>query len=369
MRKAPKKAAGGYAVLHRPEASPGLSPYRLVDETGMEIPQVNEFLDARATSGLSECSLRTYAYGLLSFWRWIEQAGRQLQDLQEPDLLDYIRFQKRDAKEDGREAAPKSLNLRLTVARGLYRFHYLRELPEGRRACRRRSHPYHTGASSDVGYLHPSRPRASQLRVKVPRRVVIPLEPQEIGRFLDGFRTWRDLCIVSLMLLCGLRSREILGMTLGDLSLSRGECRIRGKGDKERVVPLAPQAISLIGSYLEVERPAGRSQSLFVVLKGPRRGQPMTTAGLRSLFRYHRCEADVPRANPHRFRHTFGTDMARAGISLPALMKLMGHGHIETTMVYVELSPQDVWDEFHRIARRVHAERTSPESKESGGST
>jgi integrase len=79
----------------------------------------------------------------------------------------------------------------------------------------------------------------------------------------------------------------------------------------------------------------------------------MTPAGLRSLFRYHRCVEDVPRANPHRFRHTFGTDMARAGMSLPALMKLMGHGHFKTTMLYVELTPRDVWEEFQRITRRM----------------
>jgi integrase len=119
------------------------------------------------------------------------------------------------------------------------------------------------------------------------------------------------------------------------------------------VVPLAPQSISLIGSYLEAERPKGKSQRLFVVLKGPARAQPMTPAGLRSLFRYHRGVEDVPRANPHRFRHTFGTDMARAGMSLPALMKLMGHGHFKTTMVYVELTPRDVWEEFQRITRRM----------------
>jgi len=70
-------------------------------------------------------------------------------------------------------------------------------------------------------------------------------------------------------------------------------------------------------------------------------------AGLRSLFRHHRRQTRVLKANPHRFRHTFGADMVRAGISLPALMRLMGHSHIQTTMLYVQLSPQDVWREFY----------------------
>jgi site-specific recombinase XerD len=80
----------------------------------------------------------------------------------------------------------------------------------------------------------------------------------------------------------------------------------------------------------------------------------MTAAGLRSLFRHHRLASKVPQANPHRFRHTFGSDMVRAGISLPALMHLMGHAHIHTTMLYVELAPEDVWREYARaVAQRI----------------
>ena len=79
----------------------------------------------------------------------------------------------------------------------------------------------------------------------------------------------------------------------------------------------------------------------------------MTPSGLRSLFRHHRCSSRVPKANPHRFRHTFGADMVRAGISLPALMKLMGHGHIQTTMLYVELSPREVFEEFQRVVQKL----------------
>jgi len=69
-------------------------------------------------------------------------------------------------------------------------------------------------------------------------------------------------------------------------------------------------------------------------------------AGLRSLFHHHRRTSHISQANPHRLRHTFGTDMARAGISIPAPMHLMGHAHIRTTMLYVQLSPQDVWREY-----------------------
>jgi len=78
----------------------------------------------------------------------------------------------------------------------------------------------------------------------------------------------------------------------------------------------------------------------------------MTAPGLRSLFRHHRVRSQVPHANPHRCRHTFGSDMVRAGISLPALQRLMGHSQISTTMLYVELAPQDVWREYARAIEK-----------------
>jgi site-specific recombinase XerD len=80
----------------------------------------------------------------------------------------------------------------------------------------------------------------------------------------------------------------------------------------------------------------------------------MTAAGLRSLFRHHRRITSVSKANPHRFRHTFASDMVRAGISLPALMQLMGHAKIQTTLVYVQLSAQDVYQQYaHAVAQLV----------------
>ena len=74
----------------------------------------------------------------------------------------------------------------------------------------------------------------------------------------------------------------------------------------------------------------------------------MTPAGLRSLFRHHRRTTGVRMANPHRFRHTFASDMVRAGVSLPALMQLMGHAQIQTTMVYVQVTPLEVYQQYAR---------------------
>ncbi len=99
------------------------------------------------------------------------------------------------------------------------------------------------------------------------------------------------------------------------------------------------KSVQLLDHYLRLERPDPCSAALFVSLKGRARGTHMTAAGLRSLFRHHRQTTGVTLANPHRFRHTFASDMVRAGVSLPALMQLMGHAHIQTTLLYVKLTP------------------------------
>jgi site-specific recombinase XerD len=136
--------------------------------------------------------------------------------------------------------------------------------------------------------------------------------------------------------------------------LSEAQLRIPGKGNKFRLLPLAPETVQLLNHYLRLERPNPCSVALFVSLKGRARGTRMTAAGLRSLFRYHRQGTGIQLANPHRFRHTFASDMIRAGMSLPALMRLMGHEDIQTTLLYVQVTPQDVYLEYARaVAQHI----------------
>jgi len=183
----------------------------------------------------------------------------------------------------------------------------------------------------------------------------VPLSAEEVAKFWQSFRTYRDLALVGLMLLDGLRSCEVLALDLEDLQLADGQMRVHGKGNKKRLLPLPPEILEVLGHYLHLERPLINAPALFVSLKGRQRGQPLTAAGLRSLFRHHRLRSQVHHASPHRVRHTFGTDMVRAGMSLPALQQLMGHSQIATTMLYVQLAPQDVWREYARAIEKRKA--------------
>jgi len=225
-----------YALAYRGETPAGLSPYRLLDPHGNEVSEVNEFLDAQATRGLSVRSLRAYGYSLLDFWRWILAYGKKLSELEEPDLWDYIRFQKQHPSRQKVEVAPKTVNHRLTAARCLFRFHSGDDLPSGRGFLPARSHPYHHTVASTQGYLHPARSRRLKLRVRTPRRLVVPLSAEDVRTFLKSLRTWRDFGITALMLSCGLRSREVIELTLDDFSIPSGEIRVRGKGDRERLL-------------------------------------------------------------------------------------------------------------------------------------
>jgi len=181
----------------------------------------------------------------------------------------------------------------------------------------------------------------------------VPLSVDEVARFWSSFRTSRDLAIVGLMLLQGLRSQEVLDLNRDDLLLPEAQIRVRGKGNKTRFLPLAPEAAQLLDHYLRLERPPTTTNPLFVSLKGPARGARMTPAGLRSLFRYHRRTTGVHIANPHRFRHTFASDMVRAGVSLPALMQLMGHAQIQTTLVYMQVTPLEVYQQYARAVAQL----------------
>ena len=143
----------------------------------------------------------------------------------------------------------------------------------------------------------------SRLRVRVTKRQLVPLSVDEVARFWSSFRTARDLAIVGLMLLQGLRSAELLSLNENDVLVSEAQLRVRGKGNKLRFLPLAPETVQLLDHYRRLERPHPCTAALFVSLKGPARGTRMMLAGLRSLFRYHRQRTGVQLANPHRFRH------------------------------------------------------------------
>lgn len=337
-----------FHVAQQPGLSNAHSPFRVVEQTGREVAWVNRYLDQQRVRGVADTTLRSYAHDLLHFVRWWATAHKACtvtqEALTEETFLDYIRFQ---ADQDP-PSAPQSINRRVGTAERALR----REFPDAARLSAPAFQNWYW-RQSRLGYGR-FRPALTQLRVKTPKRVVVPLSIDEVARFWSSFRSSRDLAIVGLMLLHGLRSCEVLALNREDVQLSESQIRVPGKGKKTRFLPLDHDSVKLLDHYLCLERHPYCGQALFVCLKGPSRGNRLTPAGLRSLFRHHRQATGVKNANPHRFRHTFAADMLRAGVSLPALMHLMGHAQIQTTMVYLQLTPQDVWEQYARaVSQRI----------------
>jgi site-specific recombinase XerD len=340
-----------FRAVKRSDLPASSSHIRLVDEQGREIEWANRFLDIQCVRGLQSLSLEAYAYTLLHFVRWwssrpgVDVMRFAAEQFTEATLVDYVRDQLNEQPKPG----PENINRRAGLLRRLFRFYFQQEMPHAPYLIQR-----HWYRRSPLGY---GRGRwasaAADLRLKVPQRVIVPLSVEQVARFWRSFRTARDLGMVALMLLNGLRSREVLTLQMEDLLLSEAQIRVRGKGRRIRWMPLPPETIRTLQCYLKTERPLTNAPEVFVCLKGRARGRALKPAGLRSLFRHHRSTSGVQPANPHRFRHTFGSDMIRAGVSLPALQRLMGHAHIQTTLLYIQLTPQDVFAEYTRAVAQI----------------
>ena len=338
-----------FCVIYQQTSHNAHSPVRVIEQTtGQGVGWINRYLDREYVRRLANTTLCTYAYNLLHFVRWWESV-RHTGDIREGDLtestlLEYVRFQSGQQP----RPSPSIINDRVAVADRAIR----NEFPDA--PCQIARGFHHAFLRRKPMGLGRRQVAMSRLRVKVPKRNIVPLSVNEVARFWSSFRTARDLAIVGLMLLQGLRSAEVLALNRDDALLSEAQLRVRGKGNKFRFLPLAPETVQLLEHYLRLERPDPCSAALFVSLKGRMRGVRMTRAGLRSLFRHHRQTTSIKLANPHRFRTTFASDMVRAGMSLPALMKLLGHANIQTTLLYVSVTPQDVYLEYARaVAQHI----------------
>lgn len=335
---------------------------------------VNDYLSYLADRRYSPRTVRSYAFDLLHFCRWLLAEGVSLDAVNTDVLLRYLAACRTmvlagqhggnvvDLR-SGRTAgyAPATVNRRMAAISGLFAFWAMRD-PQAPNPVPRGPAARRTAKGERSGMLgHLAKPRArSQLRVREPRRLPRCLKPDETRALVGSFRTDRDRAIAGLMLFSGLRSGEVLGLAVSDVDVGRGWVRVVGKGDKERRVPVDPDVASLIQAYVLAERPDTGTAALFVVAKGPHRGRPLTPAGLRRVFRYHRDKAGVPAGHPHALRHSFGTALAEGGVDLPVLQALMGHDHVDSAAAYIHLSPTHVrraYDDARARQRSLEAGR------------
>lgn len=191
--------------------------------------------------------------------------------------------------------------------------------------------------------------------IRAARRLPRVLSPQEVNDLVGALRTDRDRAMVAAMVLAGLRRCEVLGLAMADIA--PGEQRVRitcGKGGRERIVPAAGSFFAALGGYLDAERPAGApTDKVFVALKGPHRGRPLSAAGVDEVLRGARRRGGLSHATCHELRHTCFTRLREAGMALEAIQAQAGHASIETTRVYLHLSDDWLHGQYSRAMEAI----------------
>ena len=206
------------------------------------------------------------------------------------------------------------------------------------------------------------RPHGSGARgvplLRTPRTLPRVLGAVEVDALLGALRTHRDRAMVLAMLLGGLRRCDVLGLRMSDVRA--GERRLfiaEGKGGHQRIVPVSPRFFTTLASYLELERPDTVSTDhVFVVLKGQRRGRPLSAAGLDEIVAGARRRASIEHLTCHQLRHTCFTRLREDGMALEAIQAQAGHRSIESTRIYLHLANDWLAGQYRRAVEAIDAQ-------------
>jgi integrase/recombinase XerC len=268
-----------------------------------------------AAPDLSEATRRAYRVDVEEFAAWLRTRGTALGEVDTATLTAYTA--ELGASRPGRH--PRKL-ARATIARKL----------SAVRALLRYT-------------LGPGRVSDAQLGPRRPRRLPDSPKSEEVDAVLEALSgdeplAVRNRALLELVYSAGLRSREAVDLNLGDVDFEQEAVHVKGKGGKERVVPLGEEAAYRLRRYLEDARPAlanGAENAFFVSVRGKR----LDTSTLRRLL-----------PHPHRLRHAFATHLLEGGADLRVIQELLGHSSLSTTQVYSHVDGRrlrKVYDRAH----------------------
>jgi site-specific recombinase XerD len=308
-----------------------------------------EFVAGRARPN----TLRAVAFDLKAFFSVVE---KDPEEVRAADIFEFLAHQRGDRsvvrladRESGLSA--RTIARRLASISGLYSYLVAR----GDTSVRTNPVPRGLSTRRSGGS---ARTRTVPL-VRVPRTLPKILDPSEVDRLLGSLRTHRDRSMVEAMVLGGLRRCEVLGLRFSDLDIAERKVFVaEGKGGHHRVVPISNRFFASIGGYLDAERPNTDTDRLFVVLKGPNRGKPLSADGLDEIMAGARGRARLEHATCHELRHTCLTRLRAAGMALEAVQAQAGHRSIESTRIYLHLTNDWLADEYHRASALMDAAAT-----------
>ena len=264
-----------------------------------------------ASPALGEGTRRSYRGDVEEFGRWLEQRGLAVEDVEVRALTAYAAEL---GKARPRKLAPATVARKLAAVRSFLRF-----------------------------TLGPTRVPDASLAPRRVRRLPDTPKTAEVEAALDaldgdGPLALRNRALVELVYSAGLRSHEAVGLDLTDVDFDREQVHVRGKGGKERIVPLGEEAGLLVAHYLRDARPQlarGAENALFLSARGRR----LDTSTLRRVF-----------AHPHRLRHAFATHLMEGGADLRTIQDLLGHSSLSTTQLYSHVDGR----RLRRVYDRAH---------------
>jgi len=200
-----------------------------------------------------------------------------------------------------------------------------------------------------------SRPGQGVPLVRAARRLPRILSPAEVDALMAALRTHRDRAMVAAMVLGGLRRCEVLGLRLEDLRVAERRVFVaEGKAGRQRLIPVSGRFFAAVAAYLDAERPPGAgTDRVFVVLKGPRRGQPLSATGMDEVLSGARRRAGLDHATCHELRHTCLTRLREAGMAVQAQA---GHASIESTRIYLHLADDWLAAQYRKAAEVIDAQ-------------
>ena len=190
------------------------------------------------------------------------------------------------------------------------------------------------------------------------RRLPRILTPEEVDQLTLALRTHRDRAMVAVMVFGGLRRCEVLGLRTGDLRVAERRVFVAdGKGGHQRLIPVSARFFTALAAYLDTERPAdAETDRVFVVLKGPTRGRPLSVRGLDEVLAGARARAGLAHATCHELRHTCLTRLREAGMALEAVRAQAGHASIESTRIYLHLADDWLAAQYRKAAEVLDAQ-------------
>jgi integrase/recombinase XerC len=281
--------------------------------------QVRRYLEELGRTGASPHSIRAYESDLAQFIEYLSPP-----DLEppEPRAIDLLILREWLASLYRDHLTAVTIRRKLAAVRSLFRF----LLREG------------VVAINVARLVHTP---------KAPKKLPEVMTAERTNTLIDGVSPARDRAMFELLYGCGLRVSELAGLNLDDIDRSQGWLRVRGKGRKERQVPLPGQAAAALERYLG-ERPVKRDE-LAVFLN--HRGRRLTTRGISGIVKlYATYLAGDPSVHPHSFRHAYATHLLADGADLRAIQELLGHARLSTTQKYTQVSLTDlmaVYDKAH----------------------